>query len=393
MESSLLLPIQSLLIHIGPHKTGTTALQSAFHAARPHLEQHGVRYAGEDRQPLRAVSALIGKTARRGEPAPSMFNWDRLSGEINDATEPRVVLSCESFADGDDDVPVVVADTFKSRTMHVVVTLRPLSRILPSAWQQYVQNGLTTPYPRWLEQIFTQPDAPRAERFWQRHDHAALIERWLRIVEPDRLTVVVADEKDRDMLLRTFEGLVGLPSGLLVPELQNRSLTWGEVELHRRLNVAFKQHGWTEVEFAKLLRHGMASHLQQNYKPPAKVAKLPTPHWALERAAQAGAGYVAAIRRLGVNVVGDLDSLAAPPPPELAGDAEQPPASLPMKAVTQAVVGVIIGSRTEAPIEIVEARAQRRNGLLPRVLRRLKRLVMPPTDSSDAAPFEESELD
>jgi hypothetical protein len=191
-------------------------------------------------------------------------------------------------------------------------------------------------------------------------------------VDPRRLTVVVTDEQDRSMLLRTFEEMVGLTSGALVPEpgRHNRSLTYGEVELHRRLNIAFAEQGWGEVEYAKLIRHGMVANLQQTYKPAMDVARLQTPHWALERASAAGAATVATIERLGVNVVGDLDSLAKAPPTTMGEDS--PPVSLPMRAITQAVVGVVIGSRTTAPIEVYQ-HAVAHPGLRRRVRRRLNR--------------------
>jgi hypothetical protein len=37
----------------------------------------------------------------------------------------------------------------------VVVTLRPLARILPSQWQQYLQNGYCMPYLEWLDGILS----------------------------------------------------------------------------------------------------------------------------------------------------------------------------------------------------------------------------------------------
>lgn len=46
--SDLLLPPGTRLLHIGPHKTGTTALQVALSKARANLESQGVRYLGEE---------------------------------------------------------------------------------------------------------------------------------------------------------------------------------------------------------------------------------------------------------------------------------------------------------------------------------------------------------
>lgn len=39
-------PDGSVILHIGPHKTGTTTLQAAFHQNREPLEAQGVHYVG-----------------------------------------------------------------------------------------------------------------------------------------------------------------------------------------------------------------------------------------------------------------------------------------------------------------------------------------------------------
>ena len=62
----LLLKPGARLLHIGPHKTGTTAIQGAFDLARARLAAHGVVYAGAERQPLLAALAVTGQPALLG---------------------------------------------------------------------------------------------------------------------------------------------------------------------------------------------------------------------------------------------------------------------------------------------------------------------------------------
>src|SRR3989304_5738516 len=57
----LLLPEGTRLLHIGPHKTGTTTIQGAFHGARADLLSQGVRYAGRSRQQAQAAHAVTGR--------------------------------------------------------------------------------------------------------------------------------------------------------------------------------------------------------------------------------------------------------------------------------------------------------------------------------------------
>ncbi|HXZ71298.1 MAG TPA: hypothetical protein VEH31_10595, partial [Streptosporangiaceae bacterium] len=113
------------LLHIGPHKTGTTAVQDAFHIARERLPAYGVVYPGEGRQPLQAVLAVTGQPALLGEPPPGMAHWARLVRDVCAADSQRVVVSSEFFAGADDNAARRVLADLGGPRVHVVVTLRP----------------------------------------------------------------------------------------------------------------------------------------------------------------------------------------------------------------------------------------------------------------------------
>ena len=223
------------LLHIGPHKTGTTAIQGALHLAREGLAAEGVVYPGRGRQPLWPILAVTGQPALLGGPQPEISYWDNLVRDVRAAGDRRVVLSSEFFAEADDATARrVIADLGGAR-VHVVVTLRSLTRILPSQWQQYLQNGFHFRYVEWLDGILSDPPHTPTPGFWRRHRHDALVTRWAAENGPENLTVIVVDESDRLMLLRVFESMLGLPGGFLVPEERaaNRSLTVAEAELVR----------------------------------------------------------------------------------------------------------------------------------------------------------------
>ncbi|HVX54627.1 MAG TPA: hypothetical protein VHA72_09020, partial [Nocardioides sp.] len=77
----LLLPPGSRLVHIGPHKTGTTAVQAAFDANRARIAAYGVRYAGSRRQAYRPALALTGLRGQRGSVIEAGA-WERLVAEV-----------------------------------------------------------------------------------------------------------------------------------------------------------------------------------------------------------------------------------------------------------------------------------------------------------------------
>ncbi len=76
--AAVLLGAGTRLLHIGPHKTGTTAVQGAFHIGRERLGTEGVFYPGQGRQPLWPILAITGQPALLGEPEPEISYWDRL---------------------------------------------------------------------------------------------------------------------------------------------------------------------------------------------------------------------------------------------------------------------------------------------------------------------------
>ncbi len=332
------------LLHIGPHKTGTTAVQGAFHLARRQLAESGVVYAGPDRQPLLPALAVTGRPPLLGGPSPVMAHWTDLVREVREADAQRVVVSSEFFADADEAAARRVVEDLGGSRVHVVVTLRPLSKLLPSQWQQYLQNGLRLPYVEWLEGILAQPARTPTPNFWYRHAHDRLIARWAAIAGPSNVTVIVVNESDRSALLRSFEALLGLPGGILVPEdgIANRSLTLGETELVRMLNEEFKRRGWTAGHYSKFMRYGAVEQLKARM-PVAGEQRVVTPAWALERASQIGAAMAGNIASAGVRIVGDLTTLGRPGADE-GQPAEETAAGLmiPVDAAAQAVIGAFM---------------------------------------------------
>jgi hypothetical protein len=301
------------LLHIGPHKTGSSALQSALHLARENLATRGVIYPGRGRQTLFPILAVTGQPGLLGEPSPKIGHWDGLVKIVQDAGDQTVIVSSEFFSQATDAVVKRVVTDMGGPRVHVVATLRPLVRILPSQWQQYVQNGFRLSYAEWLTGILSQPPSTPTPGFWLRHRHDELIARWADEAGPENVTVVVVDESDRRMLLRTFEELLGLPDGILVPEdeAENRSLTAAEVEIVRLLNHEFKRRGWPDANYAKYMRYGAVRQMKAAHQPGPGEPRITTPDWARERAAEIGAEMAKNIAGLGVRVVGDLSTLGA----------------------------------------------------------------------------------
>ncbi len=225
---ALLLPPGSRLLHVGPHSTRAAALQRAFHVHRREIAAQGVHYAGPNREPLHAAQAITGSPSPYANgKTPPRKRWDALAREVDRASESRVVISSEEFADADDAAARTVITDLGGERVHVVVTLRPLVGILPEQWQRDVQGGMTLAYEAWLEALFNKPASAMSSDFWRRHRQDQLVRRWVMAAHRSRVSVVVVDEANSGHVLRVFEELAGLRAGTLVPEpdLLDRSLT------------------------------------------------------------------------------------------------------------------------------------------------------------------------
>jgi hypothetical protein len=303
------LPVGTRLLHIGPQKTGTTSLQGALHNSRVELEALGVHYAGQVRQQRVAAAAVIKKAPLPGNDESSLGLWPALVTEVAKSRADRVVISAEMFSNaGPAEVREIVA-AFGPNT-HVVITLRPLVKLMPSQWQQYVQSWMYTGYESWLDQMFNHADTSKVSpSFWVRHRHDELTRRWAEVVGPENVTVIALDEGRRGMNLRCFEELLALPAGTLVAdERSNRSLTLPEIELAREINRQFRGRGWPKGVYEKVVRFGMFDYLKARTPAPGEP-QLTTPAWAVERADQVAAEMIEGIAASGVNVMGDLQSL------------------------------------------------------------------------------------
>ncbi|MFJ3302291.1 hypothetical protein ACIPSA_04075 [Streptomyces sp. NPDC086549] len=387
------LPPGTRLLHIGPHKTGTTAIQGALFAAKETMPEYGVEFPAHSRHPMEAALAACARPAMMGDTAPTDKHWTRLLRQVQDTGRCTSVISSEFFADAPDDATAArIVEQLGGERVHVLVTLRPLARIMPSQWQQYVQNGLRMGYEDWLEHMLRKaPYEKPNPSFWHRHRHDRLVERWARAVGPERVTVVVVDDRDRDALMRTFEALLGLPGNLLqpVPDTANRSLTLAETEMLRNLNVEFRGNGLPEELYSKLVRNGAVMHMKNACSPTPRDVKIATPRWAVEAAAAIGAETAERIAAMGVRVLGDPSLLSAVPErperPERSERGEQPErpepdsaaARISPEAAAQALYGVLAAAAS-VPAGPVPARTvhQTSSKELVRVLghRCLKRL-------------------
>ncbi len=307
----------AIVLHIGVHKTGSTALQAALAGARPQLRARGVLYPGRDEAHHAAAWAVTGFRMGFGDEATTVRarNWPALVRQAQEHPG-RVMISSEFFGRmRPAALSSVVAELGPSR-VHVLFGVRRLGDLLPSTWQQYLKTGLTVPYRDWLTDVLSPGRPATTKGFWRRADFAALVRRWSAVVPPERITAVVLDPGHRGLLYRTTEQMLDLPPEFLEPyraaSRENRSMTAPEAEAVRRINSAVADSmGWKEYEAR--IRHGLIADMVATRVPPPTEQRLTTPKWALEKALRRQRRDHRVLTSSGITVNGDADYLLTRP--------------------------------------------------------------------------------
>lgn len=305
-----------MYLHIGEPKTGTTFLQRSMWANHPQLADQGVLLAGYSHRDHSLASRDLRKTPRlASDPAaPWLGEWDVLTGQALRAGKTAVIsdellVACTP-AQADRGVRSLLA-----AELHLIVTVRDISALLPAEWQEAVKMGGTVPWEDWLKGVMeTAPAADRRARswFWTVHGTLANLRMWTKHIPPGQVHVItVPRQGPPDELWTRFAAVLGVdPGGIDVhPERANPSLGLVEAEFLRRMNEALPPDmpNWFYTRSIKQL---LALN-ELRARPHQSRLLLPPDHedWAREQAEI----LVAGLREASYDIVGDLADLVPRP--------------------------------------------------------------------------------
>lgn len=138
---------KTVILHVGPHKTGTTHLQAAFVRNRTRLETGGVGYSdrhiylfGHHHLP----EALRSENFDLNGPVAAEFRDAFLTHDTN-------VISSEEFAKLSMPELETLRDLFADCTVKVVYFLRHPMHMFPSLWQEMIKHGADLTFHDFME--------------------------------------------------------------------------------------------------------------------------------------------------------------------------------------------------------------------------------------------------
>ena len=147
--------------------------------------------------------------------------------------------------------------------------------------------------------------------------HGEVVAKWASIFGSQNVSVLIVDEQRPEFLYEQINAYLGLPAGFLKPEAEgsNRSLSAEEVTLLLEMNQRFpEKREWNE--YLIFIRNGYIRQLTDNVPLKEGSTKLLTPSWAVAKANQLSGESKKKIKELGVNILGDIESLDTAKVPE-----------------------------------------------------------------------------
>lgn len=348
-----------LIVHAGFHKTGTTALQSSLFAVRDQLSKVGFEYpviGGKAHH--KAIYSLMergwGWEDRGGNPH-NPKKWPELLKKVRKARD-TAIISSEFLCELDDEQVAKFKSDLAMEKTTIYFTLRPLLKIVPSAYQQHLKIGIRSDYEKWLHSILDQPGISTiTPSFWVRHQHAKVLSRWIQLYGKENVKLVIVDESDPNFMYETFNREWGI-SSLLVPQQDkdsNRSLTLDEVALLRRVNRIYpKKRSWHDYE--TFIRQGAFKYLTNKVQPGPEEARLLTPEWAVKKIQEISSSSVAEIKNLGIEILGEINSFESAKIP--IGQSVEPD-SIPVEVAARALVAMDLRVVETFPTRWVMAKA------------------------------------
>ena len=251
---------QTVHLHIGEPKTGTTYIQAMLFHHQRQLHEAGLLVPGRNLDHIRGGHDVLGRTKTAGT-HETEGAWQKLSDEIAASPLPHAVISMEMMTRARPrQAARAIKDLPSDRAVRVVITARELSRLAPARWQESVQFRKSWTLEEYLTGVFEQPrerEAGAAKHFWGLHDTPRTVETWASEVGLDNVTVVTLPPSGSspDLLWLRFGEALGVElDGFSEAEQANASLGSASAEVMRRLNLALTDLDVGEAEHARICR-------------------------------------------------------------------------------------------------------------------------------------------
>ncbi len=303
---------ERVFLHVGTPKSGTTFLQTVLWQNRERLARDGLLVPGDrlyDHN-LAAQGLRTRKGAKRPRP---IAMWQRFVDEARDWSGD-VIVTNEWLTLANPQQVTRATSALAPAEVHVVVTTRDFTALVPAAWQESLKVG----NPASLADFLTALDTDGDRWTWASLDPAEVVATWTGDVPADRVHVVTVPPRgaEPDLLWRRLAAVLGRDPAAYdtASSRANESLGAEAAALLQRvgpgLRAAVAPEGTHWVEPYRWLRN-YVSHELLVPRGGSRIALRPAEWDALRARATRSRERLA---EAGLDVAGDLADLTAAEP-------------------------------------------------------------------------------
>lgn len=231
-----------LYVHVGPFKTGSTYIQNSMRERRAELRDLGIHVAmvrggGNDL----AIVDLLDRR-KRLHAGRQGGAWQLAVDEIAAWAGDVALLSSETLSTAGTETVQRILDAMGEVEVHLIVTLRDLSRLVPSFWQSNLRNHKSVTWPEFIASLrgATTADPRFGERFWRVQDASRIAGVWAELIPTDRIHVIVMPPSGAPAseLWHRFLSVLGVddPPPPVSEQAVNTAVGTAQSEALRRLN-------------------------------------------------------------------------------------------------------------------------------------------------------------
>ncbi len=225
------------IVHIGPHKTGTTYLQAVLHTMRDALHPHGVHIpAIWNAAPDVPSHMKLVRSIREGD-------LGTVQAQIADMLANRyeyVVISCEALSRLEPAHIIQLRALLGSAPVTIVYYVRRATERLPSLWQERVKHGYHETLTEFLADHLSRKDK---SELWD----SLMIDRYRDVFGVTNIALIsysFLTDSSIDIARHFFSAMLALSDFEFPPEAHlNVALSDFDVELIRALNAVHRLRG------------------------------------------------------------------------------------------------------------------------------------------------------
>jgi hypothetical protein len=219
------------VIHIGPHKTGSTYLQVTFQNLSIPLLERGILYPLQWVAPHAPGHFALANRLRSGSDAALADEFQ----ELNASSHKTILISSEDLSRLSPENLASLKSYLGGHRTSIVFHCRRWSELLPSSWQETVKHGQSTTLPEFMTNNFINPFASKIINY------AILLDHFEKLFGIENIYLVSYSnivDQGGDIAEHFLRSFLDWPNPPPIPRLRaNPSFAALDVEMIRALNV------------------------------------------------------------------------------------------------------------------------------------------------------------